>query len=102
MVQNVQHPQHNGEKTLRNAQKILGLRLVSTQAMRYHPIDTRRAGYACVDAYRWRKITHIPGADTPHGGVMHRRNAAYRPNERPGRHVATQGNIRRGDSRRNG
>ena len=78
-----------GEQTARHTEKILGIRRFPTHAARNHRIRDVGSRHARSHAYGRRQIDNLPVADACERGVVHRRNPAYRADERPGGPSAT-------------
>ena len=70
---------------IRHAETLLGLHGVPSRAARDHPLRPGGPRHAGADAHGRREIAHVSGSDPRPRGAVHRRHAAHRPDEGPGR-----------------
>ena len=84
-------------RTARHAQTLLGLRQLPSRAGGDHPLRLPGARHAGADAHRRRQVAHLSGADNAARRFVHRRNAADRPDEGPGRPPQAARHQRGGD-----
>ena len=70
---------------IRHAETLLGLHGVPSRAAGDHPLRPGGPRHAGADAHGRREIAHVSGSDPRPRGAVHRRHAAHRPDEGPGR-----------------